>query len=112
MKADTEEKQQEWEQAKTQLDRAVALVSIVEEDENRRFCSEVDESFIQLVNELQSVEKALIQGLSQQEDVPLDDRLTCIECSHARIQNALDQLPVTYDRPEEVTTRRKELQVR
>lgn len=111
MKADAEEKQQEWEQAKTQLDRAVALVPVAEEEECRQFSSEVDISWIQFLVELQSVERALIQGLAQQDDVPLDDRLACIECSHARIQSALDQLPVNYASPEDATTRRKELQV-
>lgn len=112
VRTEAEEKQQEWVQAKTQLDRAIALVSVVDEDENRRFCVEIDESWIQLDRELQCVEKALLQGLAQQEDIPLEDRLICIECSHARIQSALDQLPVKYGSPEETTTRRKELQVR
>lgn len=111
VRTEAEEKQQEWEQAKTQLDRAIVLVSIADEDESRRLCLEIDESWIQLDRELQRVEKALLQGLAQQADVPLDDRLICIECSHARIQSALDQLPVKYGSPEETTTRRKELQV-
>ena len=111
VRAEAEEKQQEWEQAKTQLDRAVAFVSIIDEDESRQFSLQIDESWIQLDRQLQCVEKALLQGLAQQDDVPLEDRLICIECSHARIQSALDQLPVKYGSPEETTTRRKELQV-
>ena len=111
VRAEAEEKQQEWEQAKTQLDRAAVFVSILDEDESRRFCLQIDELWIQLDRELQCVEKILLQGLAQQEDVPLDDRLICIECSHARIQSALDQLPIKYNSLEETTTRRKKLQV-
>lgn len=87
------------------------MVQVAEEEECRRFSAEVDIAWIQLLIDLQSVEKVLIQGLAQQADVPLDDRLTCIECAHARIQSALDQLPVKYGSPEEATTRQKELQV-
>ena len=112
MRADAEEKQQDWEQAKVQLDRVVALVAIAEEDEYRRYCGEIDIAWIQLLVDLQSVERSLVQGLSQEEDVLIDDRLACIRCSHERIQSALDQLPVTYGSPEQTTTRQKELQVR
>lgn len=111
MKADAEEKQRDWEQAKVQLDRAVALIPVAEEEEYRRFVGAIDMAWVQLLVDLQSVERALVQGLNQEDDVVIDDRLACIQCSHERIQSALDQLPVTYGSPEQTTSRQKELQV-
>lgn len=111
MKADAEEKQQDWDQAKSQLDRAVALISIMEEEAGRQFCLSVDESWINLSHKLHLVEQLLLQGLAQQTDVPLDDRITCIECSHARIQAVLDQLPIVYSSPDQAMARRRELEV-
>ena len=77
MKADAEEQQQEWEQAKSQLSRAVALIPIAEENAQRQFCIVVEDSWNELNRALKSVEKALLQGLVEPSDVPLDERITC-----------------------------------
>jgi hypothetical protein len=110
VKADAEEKQQDWDQAKSQLDRAVALIPISEEEAGRQFCLAVDQSWGNLIEKLQSVEQLLLQGLAQQTGVPLDDRIACIECSHTRIQAVLDQLPTFYSNPDQAAVRRKELE--
>lgn len=77
LKADTDEEQQEWEQAKSHLNRAAALVAIIEEDSQRQFCTRVEESWRDLEQALQLVEQALLHGLVHQPDVSLDERITC-----------------------------------
>ena len=86
-------------------------MTVFEESEGRQYCSEIDGAWSRLERLLQSAESALLQGLSQQTDVSLDERIVCIECAHARIQSALSELPITYAKPEEAAARRKELQV-
>lgn len=78
MKADAEELQQEWEQAKSQLHRAVALIPIAEEAAQRQICLANEESFDRLDRALKSVEQALLRGLVEPSDVPLDERITCM----------------------------------
>lgn len=87
-------------------------MQIIEKEEGQLYCLEIDEAWMQLQRLLQSTESALLQGLAQQPDVPLDERIVCIECSHARIESALAQLPACYANPEDAAARRKELQVR
>lgn len=134
MKADVEEKQNEWDQAKTQLNRATSLIPIAEENAYRQWCVAVEESWDILNGALQKVEQALLNSLVQHSDVPIDERITCkfsgalcscsllsdngisflkigIEVSHARIRSVLEQLPSSYGSPEEAAARRKELQV-
>lgn len=86
-------------------------MAIVEEAQGRQYCSEISDAWSRLEQLLQSTEAALLQGLSQQADVSLDERIVCIECSHARIQSVLSELPTVYARPEDAAARHKELQV-
>ena len=87
-------------------------MQLVDKEEGQLYCLEIEEAWAELQRLLQSTESALLQGLAQQPDVTLDDRIVCIECSHARIESALAQLPTCYANPEDAAARRKELQVR
>jgi len=77
VKADAEDKQNEWDQAKTQLDRAAGLIPIAEENAYRQWCVAVEESWDILNSALQKVEQALLNSLVQHSDVPIDERITC-----------------------------------
>ena len=88
----------------------MALIGILEEDVNRQFCISLDQHWINVNQTMQIVENALLRQIQNSND-PLEDRIACIECSLARIESVLDQLPSTYSTHEEATARRKEIQV-
>ena len=92
------------------LDRAVELMPLSEEDAQRQLCISVEQIWIVINQSMQAVEGALLKQI-QQSSVPLDERIACIECSLARIQNALTQFPSSCNTQEDVSTRRKELKV-
>ena len=110
MKAETEEKQQQWEQTQSYLNCSVSLIDIVQEDQKRNYCTSLDLCWISLNQTMVLIEKALLRQI-RVSDVPLEDRIACIECSLTRIQSNVSQLHSPFNNSDQVTVRRKELQV-
>ena len=88
----------------------MALVDILEEDVKRNYCISLDLLWIEVNQTMVLVENALLRQI-QHSDVPLEDRIACIECSLTRIHSVVTQLHSPYNNTEEATARRKELQV-
>lgn len=110
MKAEYEEKQQQWENAQSCLNCAVSLIDISQEDQKRNYCTALDLRWISLNQTMVLIEKGLLRQI-QVSDVPLEDRIACIECSLTRIQSNVSQLHSPFNNIDEVAVRRKELKV-
>ena len=109
LKAESDDKQQQWKQSQSHLDRAVTLIPIDQEDAYRQRCIAVERLWVDVNRRLQQVESALVRQ-SQQSNVPLEDRIACIECSLARIESALIHSNSSCSTEDEAEARRQELQ--